>query len=323
IDIDGAAEADRYRDEIYLQAYADAEQVVVFASSWNLDASQVGTELSFTLPGHFVSATVTTLDTASNDPFNPNGAPILAERTISPLASSADVTLTFDASYQIHRVVYERLTGEYVVGTAAAEARKGGDDSDRILGRNGDDTLSGGAGSDTLLGQGSDDDIRGGRGDDLSIGGRGDDMLIGGQGADDLRGGKGDDLIRGGGGRDTLKGGGGSDELRGGGGRDELFGGSGSDELRGGAGADRLVAGGGDDFLFGGGGADRFEFSATNSTHRVADYAEGVDLLVFDGIDAAGVSLTTRGGDAIVEAGGLTVIVEDAAQLELGDLLFV
>lgn len=343
VDLDGVEEDARYREELYLQAYADQSQVVVFASSWDLQPDQVGAELSFDLPGHFVSATVTRLTTNADDPLDPNGGPVIEETVISPLANSADVTLTFTEAYEIFRIVYERLPGEFLVGTADADMRIGGDESDRILGRNGDDTLNGGAGRDTILGQGASDEILAGRGDDLIIGGRGDDRLIGGRGDDEQRGGAGVDVLRGGGGADTLKAGRDDDFLSGGRGADSLLGGAGDDVLRGGAGGDvligggaddlmmgdagrdRLIAGPGDDTLTGGDGADKFVFVVAASNHVVTDYDDGRDQIFVENGDADLAAVAFVGDGAVLSVGEMEVLFANLAPgvLTLEDVVFL
>ena len=56
--------------------------------------------------------------------------------------------------------------------------------NNKLLGRNGEDTIKGGSGNDLLKGGNDNDTIYGGAGDDTINGGRGDDLMYGGTGAD-------------------------------------------------------------------------------------------------------------------------------------------
>jgi predicted extracellular nuclease len=80
----------------------------------------------------------------------------------------------------------------------------GGNGSDILNGRSGDDTIKGGNGDDALYGN---------RGNDTLLGGNGNDILWGGVGADTLNGGNGDDILIGGLGNDTLTGSRGGDRF--------------------------------------------------------------------------------------------------------------
>lgn len=102
----------------------------------------------------------------------------------------------------------------------------------RILGRDGNDTIEGSNITDLL---------RGNSEDDLLIGGNGRDTLYGGSGFDALLGEKAKDLLIGNAQEDILRGGSQDDTLRGGLGNDSLFGDEGSDFVFGGPGKDLLV----------------------------------------------------------------------------------
>ena len=75
---------------------------------------------------------------------------------------------------------------ENVYGSRYDDTVRGGDESNRLYGYAGNDSLDGGAGND---------DVRGGEGDD---------RLAGGEGNDYLNGGTGDDIVDGGSGNDTI-----------------------------------------------------------------------------------------------------------------------
>ncbi|GAA4454285.1 hypothetical protein [Novipirellula rosea] len=90
----------------------------------------------------------------------------------------------------------------------------------------------------------SNDSVRvyGGNGNDTIRGGSGNDTLIGGNGHDIIFGNAGGDTLQGDGGDDALYGGSGADNLDGGSGNDGLFGGSDFDLVAGGTGADRFLS---------------------------------------------------------------------------------
>ncbi|MEM7525692.1 MAG: calcium-binding protein [Pseudomonadota bacterium] len=325
IDLDGVAESARFEDEIILQAYESRSEVVLFASAFDLTAAQIGSKISFDLPGRFTEAEVTRLTSAASSPHDPNGVAVIEEEVISPLTSSDDLTLTFTESYEVFRVVFQKLGGEYLVGTKSADQTFGGVDDDQIFGLSGKDTLIGGRGGDTIEGNGSSDAIRagagndkvaggaggdlisGGKGSDLITGGGGADRLLGGAGADQINAGSGRDFVRGGGGDDQIRGAGGHDDLRGGGGDDTLTGGGGDDRMTGQSGDDVLIATSGDDTLTGGDGADSFEFSASSSSHVVTDFDAGEDLLILRGVDASAVSFAETDAGAAIHIDDLTI----------------
>jgi VCBS repeat-containing protein len=181
-------------------------------------------------------------------------------------------------------IAVEDVPGQRSVGSARADLMMPGsgpagrgrptEESDRVLGRGGDDTIRagggddivlGGAGADDLSGDAGDDSLAGGTEADTMAGGAGDDALFGEAGDDSLSGDAGKDSLIGGDGADSLAGGAEADALRGGDGNDALDGGAaddllageaGADTLRGDAGADLLRGGEGDDLLAGGEGAD-------------------------------------------------------------------
>ena len=89
-----------------------------------------------------------------------------------------------------------------------------------------------------------------------------------------------------------------NDSLTGSSGANFLEGDDGADTLSGGGGADTLVGGGGSDRLTGGGGADDFRFNTWDGNafgaDRITDFVTGVDDLVFDTEDFAGMDTTLR-----------------------------
>ena len=135
-----------------------------------------------------------------------------------------------------------------ILGTEGNDRLNGGDSQDEIHGLGGNDRINSGAGDDVIDGGDGRDTIRAGDGDDVVDGGSGRDNIAGGEGADTIDGGDGNDVIRG----DA-----GDDKIDGGDGNDNIAGGDGADELRGGDGNDVIYADGDDTVVDGGAGADR------------------------------------------------------------------
>jgi Ca2+-binding RTX toxin-like protein len=126
-----------------------------------------------------------------------------------------------------------------------------------------------------------------------------------------------DNRLSGLGGNDNLFGDEGDDRLLGGLGNDQLYGFDDDDNLRGGFGADTLTGGdGADSFVF----QTRFD-SANATADRIADFAQGVDLIDLGGLPG---TLTFRGTGAFQAGGPQLRIVQGATtqvQIDLdGDL---
>ena len=79
--------------------------------------------------------------------------------------------------------------------TDSAEVICGGDGSDQIDAKGGDDDVRGGKGNDTIWGRNGNDVIRGGDGEDKLYGGQGDDQIRGGENRDRMRGEMNDDTF--------------------------------------------------------------------------------------------------------------------------------
>jgi Ca2+-binding RTX toxin-like protein len=139
---------------------------------------------------------------------------------------------------------------DYILGTDGTDLLVGADGvGNRIIAREGNDTvrgaalqdeLFGGFGDDTLDGRDGDDHVYGGMGADSVIESFGNDFARGGLGPDDLQGGFGSDTLVGSPGDDLLSGGKDDDQLFGGGGNDELIDESGTNSMFGGRGGDTL-----------------------------------------------------------------------------------
>ena len=143
--------------------------------------------------------------------------------------------------------------------------------------------------------------------------------IIGTNDDNTLTGGEGDDTISGLGGNDELIGNAGNDSIDGGTGNDKLVAGDGADTLEGGAGDDELLGGSGNDSLTGGNGADSFEFAAGHGGDTIADFAQGEDEIVLDGVKDfdSEVTITDAGDDdaTVTWAGGTITILNVAHNL--------
>jgi hypothetical protein len=130
------------------------------------------------------------------------------------------------------------------------------------------------------------------RGTDQSetlLGGQGDDVIFALAGHDHIIAGAGNDFVRGGAGHDLIEGGRGADTLFGDLGRDTLLGGAQGDYLDGGYGDDVLNGGSGNDTLIGGFGADRFVHGDFDRGFDIIlDFEVGIDTLSFEGTELAG-----------------------------------
>jgi Ca2+-binding RTX toxin-like protein len=148
--------------------------------------------------------------------------------------------------------------------------------------------------------------------------------------ADSILGGSGDDTIQaftttaeaataG----DLLDGGDGNDTLTGGDAADTISGGDGNDIINGNAGDDVIAGGNGDDQLTGGADADLFAFAGNESgSDTIADFEDGVDLLLISGATNVNVEDTANG--ALISFGDATVLLSGvaAADLSAADFLF-
>ncbi|MEM6616959.1 MAG: calcium-binding protein [Pseudomonadota bacterium] len=194
-----------------------------------------------------------------------------------------EAVANFNSTFDIHPIIGTDSSDFITVDSGRGfNFAFGGNGSDIIAGKRGNDALAGSDGADILFGRGGDDFLGGGNGADILRGGRGDDVLSGGNGGDDLRGGAGKDLLLGGKGADVLRGGRDSDILEGG---------NGADILRGGKGMDTLEGGAGDDILIGGKDADAYLFDPSKNIgdDLIRGFTIGEDVVVLkaqDVIDA-------------------------------------
>lgn len=301
LDIDGAAESARFRDEFLIEAFAGEGKLVVFVSAFALTATQLGATLSLGTGAAFTGGTVTTLRAGGPDPLDPNAPALISEVRLPGGGAAAAVDLVFTDAYEIKRIVLD-LAEDFPAPEPVSEERPL-----RMVGGAGADRLIGAAPEEVLLGRGGDDLLRG-RG--------GDDVARGGAGADRALGQRGDDILAGGGGDDVLRGGAGADTLRGGAGADRLFGGGGDDILIGGAGADVLI---------GGAGADQFRFARGGGNDRIVDFQQGADQLVFlGGLDSGDLTIRGAAGGALIEWAGGSALLDGVSAEALGgaDFLF-
>ena len=258
--------------------------------------------------------------------------------------------------------VYGSAQGDGISGDFSNNVLAGLDGNDTLQGDSGNDTLWGGDGNDTLRGGADNDLLYGGAGNDSMSGGGGDDRYqvtdigdivteVADEGTDTVHvtvswtvtsdnieavyavgtgitvtGQVGTDVLVADVGGSILSGAGGNDTLWGQGGADSINGGTGNDILRGGGGNDTLAGGAGNDQLVGGGGADIFVFDAPSWGYdQIFDFVSGTDRLDFRGSGA-----TSMASLGISTLGGNTVILLDAARIDLygvtslasGDFIF-
>jgi phosphodiesterase/alkaline phosphatase D-like protein/predicted AlkP superfamily pyrophosphatase or phosphodiesterase len=196
--------------------------------------------------------------------------------------------------------------------------------------------VAGGAGDDTsivptfkqvVFTDGGNDLVDGSvsKGSDNRVyGGEGNDELYAGL-RDRLFGETGDDIL------DATAGKGGN-RLYGGAGNDTLFAGT-NDFLSGGDGDDKLFGGKGGNTLFGGAGADKFYLTSGGlpaTANTVGDFEVGIDKLLLLGVsgvaDFSNVTLTQKGADTLVAAGGKDLALLTGIQsstLNAGSFAFV
>ena len=199
---------------------------------------------------------------------------------------------------------------------------------------------------------------------EIATSGRGNDMLVGNDATNILSARDGDDALWGMGGNDFLRGGKGYDVLDGGDGLDsadysdaaskvtidlsletQFTGGGGIDKfvsiegvvgtqfgdiLIGTAGANWLEGGGGADQLTGGLGADEFVFRAGFGKDRIADFQNGVDKILLNGIagvdDFSDIRVSSLGFDTVITFGDgsqtITLSAFAASQVSADDFIF-
>ena len=232
-----------------------------------------------------------------------------------------------------------------------------------IQGNNGDNTLNGAGGADSLAGFNGSDTLNGGDGDDILNGGSGADMSLGGIGNDfhyvdnfgdqvfelagegtadrvltsvtyQLTAGAEIELItttgRSGTGAIDIIGNEIAQTIHGNDGVNTLFGMEGTDTLFGFAGADVLDGGDDNDVLSGGAGADTFQFSdGVFGADTVTDFANGVDLIGFEGIagvdDFSDLTITANGGNALItlpDGSTITLTGVNSVLLDASDFVF-
>ena len=195
-----------------------------------------------------------------------------------------------------------RITGVYLVGTAAADTIDGGDAADAIYGESGNDVLYAGMGDDLVDG-GADDDLL------IAGSGMGDDTYLGGSGVDTVKytsatasitvdlaagaaaatGGRDlasigvdrlvsiENVIAGNFG-DTLIGDAVANQLDGEAGSDILIGGGGDDRLTGGVGNDTLNGGVGNDLIDGGDDSDTVLFNGPRDSYTIISRGAGFSV---------------------------------------------
>jgi Ca2+-binding RTX toxin-like protein len=200
-------------------------------------------------------------------------------------------------------IVFDNETSAVSVDLAAGTAVSNGvtdtlSSIENISGSNFDDTLVGGDQGNRIFGRNGADLIRGDASESTGTA----DELSGGLGNDTIHGNGGDDIIQGNADDDKLYGGLGNDNLDGGTGNDELFGGAGNDVLAGGAGNDVIAFGEGLDTIDG--GADDDLINGSSGSWRMISGGAGFDTLSFATLNSS-VTVDMR---IVSEPNGLTEI---------------
>lgn len=211
-------------------------------------------------------------------------------------------------------------------GGHGADNLYGEDDADRIYGENGDDRIAGDDGNDRLYGGDGVDSMHGGVGADRVYGDAGNDRIYGNNGSDNMRGGTGSDRLYGNSGNDRIYGDGGSDRIYGGAGNDRLYGNSGNDRIYGSIGSDTITGGAGNDTLEGGADNDTFVFGNNAGADTITDFDTAGDTIQFSGtgLNFAALSISYTGGDATIDYGTGTIVLEGVASgLNSGDFDFI
>ncbi|WP_413744073.1 cadherin-like domain-containing protein [Synechococcus sp. MIT S9451] len=194
-------------------------------------------------------------------------------------------------------------------GTNQSEKLSGGYGHDTIHGNAGNDTIDGLAGSDTIHGGDGNDNITGNFGDDRLYGEAGDDTLSGGDGNDELYGGEGSDYLSDNSGSNKLDGGEGNDEISVNAGRStqEVNGGSGRDTIRvRGSMTAKINGGGHGDKIWSFGVLNSEIYGGTGSDYIENDYSTDAKLY------------GDSGADNIVDYGSTSVYIDGG---EHGDFL--
>lgn len=252
-DLDRINESARFKNELYVRAYEDDKEIVLFVSAWdNSERAPVSINLD-TQFHEYETMSITVVDEAY---YRPDKAPIVQEEKFISSVATSSIVLPINDDFEIIRVTIQKID-PMLAGTANDDVISGADAADLLFGLEGDDILLGGKGRDTLGGGDGSDTLSGGGGRDILNGGDGDDQILGSKGWDRLNGGDGSDLLIGGKGRDVLIGAAGEDTLGGGYSHDYLHGGAGNDVLKGHSGNDKLFGGKGADVIKGGDGNDQ------------------------------------------------------------------
>ncbi|WP_210168345.1 peroxidase family protein, partial [Devosia sp. Root685] len=237
-------------------------------------------------------------------------------------------TLTGVENLSLNNVNYDIILGSNT-DDAALNGATGANNSQLVLGLDGNDTLNGGAGNDILLGGAGNDIHDGGTGADIMGGGAGNDTYIvdntgdivdeaANAGTDQVNssvsftlganvenltltgttdgvngtGNALDNTINGNDGENQLFGGGGNDTINGGADADLLDGGTGNDTLNGGLGNDSVTGGEGDDTIIVSDGNDTLRYTANGFG---ADTVTGFDADATGGqdlVDLSGMGIT-------------------------------
>jgi hypothetical protein len=239
------------------------------------------------------------------------------------------------------------MSNSPIYGGLGPDSLSGDGGNDNIYGGGGDDFIDGGAGDDNLRGGAGNDQLYGGDGNDLLNGDGGSNLMFGGLGNDTyvINGifdlavegwGEGYDTVKsyisytlgdsierldlqGGTAKIDATGNALDNTLKGNFGDNVLMGLDGNDSISGSDGQDTLIGGAGHDWLSGGNDADMFELGAwssftlvggkavSTSSDTITDFTSGVDQLLINDIDYAGVGTGALNGLYFVNGASATI----------------
>lgn len=198
-DIDQINESARFKNELYIRAYEDENEVVLFVSAWNYTGeSSINIDVGFTF-----NKFETKSFTVNNERYyKSNEKAVIYDNEFLLEGASSAIDLPISDKFEIIRITIEK-PDPMLVGNDDDNELFGTANYDQMFGYAGDDILTGGIGQDTLSG---------GDGNDTAFGGEGDDLIDTGAGANYAHGGEGDDTFHlGAGENDIVHGGAGAD----------------------------------------------------------------------------------------------------------------
>lgn len=265
--------------ELMVEAFGNADRVVLYISSRSSDTTfvQLDLEAYFLDYGHVWGEILSAVDNPvtsgdESDPLVSGAAPVYETLGSSEDFEGTSIEL---APYEILRVTVQ-LSDDGVV-------MEGHDPSVVVADVSYDDDLVGSDGDDEIIGHIGDDHLFAGAGADLVLGGEGDDFIDGFDGADVIRTGDGFDYVLGGDGNDVIVNSGGADTAYAGAGNDVLISTGQGSLVAGGDGNDLLRVSESGNSLQGGEGSDYFIIECAEGTEVLDFSADDGDKITFLG----------------------------------------